>query len=216
MRTQPLAIFLLLFVTIVSSVAQTTSATADGSKNELGLTIGAEFIPAIEANATRLDLSNSVIFGVNYARRLRSTSNTALFLEFPVAAAPSHSVVRAGSATPPVPTSLATLYITPALRVNFARRSRISPWLSLGGGYGLYEGSELLSDGTPNPDRHASVGMLQWGGGFDVSTPIKIVFPINLRFEVRDFYTLDSLNFNTGRGTDQHNVSAGGGLRFRW
>lgn len=215
MRKHLLALFLSLLVTTDSSAAQTASA-ADDSRNELGLTIGAEFIPDVEANANRLDFSNSVIFGVNYARRVRATTNTALFLEFPIAAAPSHSVVRPGSSTPPVATSLATLYITPSLRVNFARRSRISPWLSFGGGYGLYEGSELLSDGTPNPDRYASVGALQWGGGFDIRTPIKIIFPIDLRFEVRDFYTLDSLNFNTGRGTDQHNISAGGGLLLRW
>jgi hypothetical protein len=200
-----------------SASAQTDQASnQDDDRNELGLTIGGEFVPDIEANATRLSFSNSVVFALNYARRLKATENTALFLEFPAFAAPSHSVTNASGATRATPVSLATFYVTPALRVNFKRQSAISPWLSFGGGYGLYEGSELLSDGATNPDRFNSVGTLQWGGGVDIKTPMKIIFPINLRVEVRDFYTFDSLNFNTGRGTNQHNINVAGGLLLRW
>jgi hypothetical protein len=211
----------LLFALIIASVtavplwAQTTD-DADDNRNELGLTIGGEVVPDIESNSTRLTFGSSVIFAVNYARRIKTTKNTALFLEFPAFAAPSHSVTNASAAVPATPVSLATFYVTPAFRLNFKTGSRVSPWLSVGGGYGLYEGSERLSNGAVNPDRFSSVGTLQWGGGFDVKTPVKIIFPINLRFEVRDFYTLDSLNFNTGRGTDQHNVNVAGGLLLRW
>jgi len=139
-----------------------------------------------------------------------------LFLEFPAFAAPSHSVSNASGAIPATPVSLATFYITPSLRVNFKRQSRISPWVSFGGGYGLYEGSEKLANGVTNPDRFTSTGTLQWGGGVDVKTPLKVVFPIHLRLEARDFYTFDSLNFNTGGTTDQHNVNVSAGLVFRW
>jgi hypothetical protein len=207
----------IFWITLTPVFAQSAAADIQSEdRNELGLTIGGEFIPDVAANGTQLSFSSSVVFGVNYARRLAGTDNTALFLEFPVVAAPSHSVQPTSASPTPVPTSLATLYITPALRVNFARASAISPWFSFGGGYGLYEGSELLSNGAQNPDRFASVGTLQWGGGVDVRTPVKVIFPINLRLEVRDFDTLDSLNFNTGRGTSQHNVSVGGGLLLRW
>ncbi len=213
-----------LFTLILAMIALPALAqdADDESKNELGLTIGAEIIPGNSFVPTTLvpgpspatlNFSKSVVFGFNYARRLKSTENIALYLEIPFAAAPSHAVA---SNRTDVPTSQATLYITPSLRVNFARKSRLSPWLSFGGGYGLYEGSELLGNGAPNPDRFASVGTLQFGGGLDVRTGVKILVPVNLRFEVRDFYTLSTQNFIAGRPEGQHNVFVGGGLILRF
>ncbi|MBI2681764.1 MAG: hypothetical protein HYX26_00840 [Acidobacteriales bacterium] len=204
---------------VLLSAAAFAQNDGDDKKNELGLTIGAEIVPSVEANGTRLDFSSSVVFGVDYARRLKAGKNIALYLEVPFVAAPSHSVTAGTTILPPLPatpTSLATLFVTPGLRVKFARKSAFSPWVSFGGGYGLYEGSERLSNGAVNPDRFSSVGTLQWGGGVDIKTPLKILFPITLRGEVRDFYTLDSLNFNTGRGTGQHNVFVGGGIVLKF
>ena len=86
---------------------------AQEEKNELDLLLGAEFIPrATTISNQKLSFGRSIAYSVDYARRL-SSGNTALLLEFPFAAAPSHKVESAQiNAT----TSLATLFVTPSLR----------------------------------------------------------------------------------------------------
>jgi len=74
----------------------------------------------------KLSFGRSIAHSVDYARRL-SSGNTALLLEFPFAAAPSHKVE---SAQLNAITSLATLFLTPSLRVRFASHAPASPWLS--------------------------------------------------------------------------------------
>jgi len=218
---------ILLSVPLPDSFAQ--SADSDATKNELGVTVGAEFIPGHKigcpagvpcaAGSTgKLDFSSSVVFGVNYARRIWTGQHTALYIEVPGTAAPSHTLTFTPDTAPaqPTPVSQATAFITPGVRIKFARHSKISPWFSFGGGWGLYESSEQLTNGAPNPDRFENVGALQWGGGVDFKTPIKIVTPIALRFEARDFFTLDQQNFQIQGGGTQHNVFVGGGFTLRW
>jgi hypothetical protein len=102
---------------------------AQEEKNELGLLLGAEFIPrAATTSNQKLSVGRSVAYSVDYARRL-SSGNTALLLEFPFAAGPSH---RVESAQLNAITSLATLFVTPSLRAQFVSRAGASPWLSAG------------------------------------------------------------------------------------
>jgi hypothetical protein len=61
-------------------------------------------------------------------------------------------------------------------------------------------------------------GTLRWGCGMDIATPVKVKFPIRLRAEIRDFYTLGTSKFISPiRDNNQHNleVSCGIVLRFR-
>jgi hypothetical protein len=75
---------------------------AQEEKNELGLLLGAEFIPrAATTSNQKLSFGKSVAYSVDYARRL-STGNTAMLLEFPRAAGPSH---RVESDSAPLPVS---------------------------------------------------------------------------------------------------------------
>jgi hypothetical protein len=61
---------------------------AQEEKNELGVLLGAEFIPrAATTFNQKLSVGRSVAYPVDYARRL-SSRNTALLLEFPFAAGP--------------------------------------------------------------------------------------------------------------------------------
>src|SRR5260370_16231880 len=155
---------------------------AQEEKNELGLLLGAEVIPqATTSSNQKLSFGRSIAYSVDCARRL-SSGSTALLLEFPFAAAPSHQVE---SAQLNAITSLATLFVTPSLRVRFASHAPASPWLSGGFGYGLYEGSSVLQKGVPNTEIHRIVGTAQFGGGIDVRTRLKLLFPIGLRGEVR-------------------------------
>ena len=52
-----------------------------------------------------------------------------------------------------------------------------------------------------------------FGGGIDVGTRVKLVFPIGLRGEFRDFYTLGNPSFGVPvLRSDQHNLVVSGGL----
>jgi hypothetical protein len=184
--------------------------------NQLGLLVGAEFIPDHTTATTPsvpVKLGNSEVFQLNFAHCLYG-KNTQLWLEIPAAAGPSHAV---RSTDPNTPKSLATFYATPSIRVNFRAQKTFSPWLSFGGGYALFEGSEKLQNGLGNPDRFTNTGTLQLGGGIDIRTPIKVFRPIGLRAEVRDFYSFDTLDFATPvRGGRQHNVIVSGGFIVRF
>ena len=88
-----------------------------------------------------------------------------------------------------------------------------SPWVSVGGGYARFHESAKRQDGAPNTGRIGSnKGAAQSGGGLDFRTPLRILFPINLRVEVRDIYSgKPNYNVNTGEGF-QHNVLFSGGF----
>jgi hypothetical protein len=199
------------------------AAAQDDARNELGLSIGAEIVPDTETTAgivgigpitpARQQLSTSVVFGVNYARKLAEGEAAAWYLEFPIAAAPSHNVTSTVSFAS---IGQATLFITPAVRAQFRPKTTFQPWLSFGGGYALFEGSEELANGTTNDDRFENAFALQFGGGFDVRTPLKILAPITLRFEVRDFYTLHQGSLGAGLGENQHSINVKGGFVLRW
>lgn len=191
-------------------------AQSKPENNQLGLLLGGEVIPG---HTTATIPSSQVRFGasetlqINFAHRLRG-ERTQLWLEFPSIAGPSHSVESAASATP---VSLATFYTTPSFRVNFAAQRTFSPWLSFGGGYALFEGSERLRDGSNNVRRFTNTGALQFGGGIDVRTRLKLLRPIGLRAEVRDFYSFDTLDFTTPIRQDrQNNVTVNGGFIIRF
>lgn len=183
---------------------------AQEEKNELGLLLGAEFIPrAATTSNQKVSFGTSVAYSVDYARRL-SSGNAALFLEFPFAAAPSHTVESTQLNTI---SSLATLFVTPSLRARFVSRAPASPWLSGGFGYGLYEGSRVLQNGVANTQIHRSVATAQFGGGIDVRSQLKVLFPIGFRGEVRDFYTLGTPTFGVPvQHSNQHNLVVSGGL----
>jgi hypothetical protein len=130
----------LLRVFLVALIA--FSASAQERKNETGFLLGSEQIPGFTTTAgAPLSLGGSVAFSFDYARRLKG-ERTALFVEVPFAAAPSH---RGGSSQPGTATSLATLYVVPSLRLQAFAARRFSPWLSAGFGYGWLQTSDSLN-----------------------------------------------------------------------
>ena len=120
-----------------------------------------------------------------------------MLLEFPFAAGPRH---RVESAQLNAITSLATLSVTPPLRAQFVSYAPVSPWLSAGLGYGLYEGSSVLQNAVANAEIHRNVATAQFGGGID-DARIKLLFPIGFRGEFRDFYTLGNPCFGSALKT---------------
>jgi hypothetical protein len=183
---------------------------AQEEKNELALLLGAEFIPhATTTSGNQLSFGRSIAYSVDYARRL-SSGNTTFFLESSFAAAPSHKVE---STQLNALVSLATLFVTPSLRVRFSSHAPASPWRSGGFGYGLYEGSRTFQNGVANKQVHQNVTTAPFGGGIDVRTPLKLLFPISLRAEGRDYYTLETASCGVPvQRRGQHNVVLSGGF----
>ncbi len=186
------------------------SAPGQETKNETGFLLGSEQVPGF-TTTTRAPLSvgGSVAFSFDYARKLKG-ERTALFVEIPFAAAPSHhgSSAQAGTAT-----SLATLYIVPSIRLQAFANRRFSPWLSGGFGYGWLQTSATLNNGAPNPAVNQNTGTAQFGGGVDIRTPIHILLPISLRAELRDYYAVNAANYGASlRQQGQHDIIPAGGF----
>jgi hypothetical protein len=99
----------------------------------------------------------------------------------------------------------------PGVRLKLVPNGRVSPWFSTGGGHALFDESAQRLDGTRNTTRGTSGGAVQFGGGVDLRTPIKVLLPIGLRFELRDFYTSKTTyHVNTGGGFQNNFVFLGG------
>ncbi|HSA91947.1 MAG TPA: hypothetical protein VLE48_02970 [Terriglobales bacterium] len=185
-------------------------------KNELGLLLGVNLTPAQGINVTpvvnnndRLTFDRSLAMQATYARQLRQWEKVALYLEVPFMGISETNVNTTNTS---VAEGYALLFVTPGLRAKFRPEARVSPWLSVGGGYARIEPRGTLVDGTtPNPTVvNSNAGALQMGGGADV----KAFWRLSFRGEVRDFYTAKPrLNVDTFGGR-QHNVVVSGGIVF--
>lgn len=193
------------------------------TKSDLGLSIGTVLQPSPGATATQPPVQNTAItfgpgltFEANYARQLMSRGVYALEVETPLLAVPSESVTSRPAQE--VPGNFASLFITPSLRVRLLPKNRISPWLSLGGGYARYAESTSLQNKAPNPFRRGTnTGALQYGVGADYragTIAILIRVPISLRVEARNIYTGEpSLNLQDG-GRNHPFITGGFVLHF--
>ncbi len=181
-------------------------------KNEIGLLLGAPVTPGLEvagSSSSSLKIGSGITFQLTYARQLTTTRSVALYFEVPALAIPLQDITASNGA---VPANYDSFFVTPALRVKLAPSARVSPWFSAGGGYALFDESASRIEGTHNITRGTSGSAVQFGGGVDIRTPIKVLFPIGLRAEVRDLYTAKpNYNVSTGGGF-QHNVVFSGGL----
>lgn len=198
-------------VIFVVALLLASAQTQDSRKNELGFLIGGTITPAVSlpGSSGSINVGTGTTFQLTYARRLTESSDLSWYIEFPAVAIPLQDVTSTNGTTP---TNYDSFFVAPSLRFKFRPRESIAPWLSAGGGYALFDESAERRDGTHNVTRGTSTGTLQFGGGVDVRTPIKVLFPIGFRAEVRDFYSgKPTYNVNTGGGL-QHNVIVSGGL----
>ena len=182
---------------------------AFGEKHEIGLTLGG-LLPqdrGINPNAIRLGAGTAL--QANYGRRLIN-GRVELSGEVHFLANPQRLV---GSTNPGSTRDVATIYVTPGIRVKFASKRPFSPYLAAGGGVALYEQSRLQLDGRPNPaPRDITRGVFDFGGGVDVS----LWRWIGLRGEIRDFYSGTPAYNLPDLGARQHNLVGGGGFVLKW
>jgi len=203
----------LVAVTVLVVVALVCGAHAQ--VNELSGTIGRTFVSSQRIQGATffnpdIHFGNGLTFAGNYSRLLKTYGIFGISGEASVAYAYDMDLNTGANV---IPSQYQSLFITPALRVNFFNSQSVSPWVSVGGGYGLFKQSDQLIYGGPNPGKTTTnTGIFQFGGGLDV-------FPWSnwgFRLEARDYYSgVPDLNVTTVRSR-QHNIYVGGGLVRRF
>jgi len=196
-------------------LAMLISAAALAQKNEVSGLIGRTFIADHGIKGATffpnfVSSGNGLTFEGNYARRIKDKGFYALSLEVPVVINIDEDLNTGANL---IPKDYKSYFITPSARVSVFPRSVLSPWASLGGGYGRFNESSTLNEDTPNPgSRGTSTGLLQIGIGLDV----RFMGQLSARLAARDFYSgLPALNVDIGKSR-QHNIFVGGGLMYRF
>ncbi len=193
-------------LTIVCLCAvMTLVAHAAAQKNELAGLVGRTFISNQGIKGATF-LNNEVRFGngwtfeVNYAHRVLGAGFASVFLELPAVVNVNEKL---NTGLNLIPENFKSYFVTPAARLNVLSDTAISPWVSLGGGYGHFSESSTLVFGGPNPGKTGtSTGILQAGVGLDVRTFDRF----SVRGEARDFWSgVPQLNVDTGKSR-QHNI----------
>ena len=197
-------------------------AAAQEKRNQLGFSIGAEFVPSnslaegVAGSGPReIKTSNSLALELNYGCQIHRFQRAELWLDVPALVGPNHKITNGN---PLLPTSDATFYVTPSARLAFPIGRAWTPWVSAGGGYGLLETSDFFEGGANNPTIHTNVGVLQFGVGVDAKTPFHVLgFPIGVRGEFRDFFALSQPTFFVPvTNGSQNNLTVNGGLTIRF
>jgi hypothetical protein len=184
--------------------------------NEVSVTAGRTFVSTqtvlnsgLSFNPT-LHFGNEETIGFNYGRLLKTKSIFGIRAELPVVIYPRMDLNTAVNA---IPKDIGALFVTPSVRVNLFSEESVTPWVSVGGGYGRFREAPSLNFYGPNPGpTGTNTGVVQFGAGLDVWFWPKWGF----RFEARDFYSGEpDLNVDTGRSR-MHNYYVGAGIAHRF
>ena len=188
-------------------------ATGQEEKNELTGILGRTFIsdqgihgPNAPPINPFVRSGNGLTFEINYARTLLVTPIFSVSGEVPAVFNLDEDI---GSGGDVVPSGYKQIFITPSARLNLFPATAVSPWVSLGGGFGHFSEDKSLLFGGKNPGGSSTTGVLQGGIGLDV----RVWHRFSIRGEVRDFWS-GTPNFplaDTGK-TRQHNFFVGGGV----
>jgi hypothetical protein len=204
-----------LFVVITMGA----SAVAQDEKNELGGILGRTFISdqainvASAFNPAVIQTGNGLSFEVEYARRFLVTPIFSLSGEAVLMYNHDEDINNGTYSLSLVPPQYSELFVTPAARANLFPASAVSPWISLGAGFGhIGQGSTLIYGGA-NPGKSTTSGVVEGGFGLDV----KVWSKLSIRSEVRDFWSgePDFPLAPTGK-TRQHNYFVGVGAFWRF
>jgi hypothetical protein len=202
-------------LTVVTLLA--ASAVAQDEKNEVGGTIGRTFISNRGiTNAPYppiISYGKGLSFEVEYSRRLLVTPVFSVSGEALLMVDHDEDINGGSTAHSVLPGQLSEVFVTPAVRLNLFPTTAVSPWVSLGGGFGHIGESSMLLYGGTNPGKSTTSGVLEGGLGLDV----KVWKQLSIRGEVRDFWSgaPDFPLAPTGK-TRQHNYFVGGGVFWRF
>ena len=203
MAAKRLAVLIVLVVFAASGWAQV---------NEVSATVGRTFVSTQTVPSTRLPIhfGNEESFAFNYSRLLKSWGIWGLSGELPVAIYPRMDLnYNLGL----VPKDIGAVFVTPSARLNIFSGQSVTPWVSVGGGYGHFQAASTLSFGGVNTgSTSTNTGVVQFGIGLDVWVWSRW----GARVEARDFYSgIPDYNVATGRSR-QHNYYVGVGVAHRF
>ncbi len=202
-----------LAVLVVPVLVLVSSALAQ--VNEVSITAGRTFVstqtvPTTGFTGLPVHFGNEESVEFNYGRFLTSFKVFGLYAELPVAIYPRMDVNYHLGTTPK---DIGALFVTPSVRVNIFSGESVTPWVSVGGGYGRFRQAPVTLYENPNPGpTGTNTGVVQFGAGLDVW----VWHTWGGRFEARDFYSGNpALNVDTGRSR-QHNYYLGVGVIHRF
>lgn len=184
--------------------------------NELSVTGGRTFVSTQTIQNDSSSPNPDIHFGneesieADYARLLKTKKMFGFHAELPVAIYFRMDLNTYQNATP---ADIGALFATPSVRMNLFSGDSLTPWVSVGGGYGRFRYAPRLNFYGPNPGAGGSnTGVVQFGTGLDAWVWHRWGF----RAEARDFYSGEpSLNVDTGRSR-QHNYYVGAGVVHRF
>jgi hypothetical protein len=179
--------------------------------NEVSVTAGRTFVSTQSVRSTGLPVhfGNEESVAFNYGRLLKTHKIFGLYAELPVAIYPRMDVNYNLGTTPK---DIGALFVTPSVRVNIFSGDSVTPWVSVGGGYGRFRVAPKTLYNSPNPGGGTNTGVVQFGAGLDAW----IWHTWGARFEARDFYSgVPTLNVDTGNSR-QHNFYVGAGVVHRF
>jgi len=205
-----------LWMAVLVVVTLATLLAAQSEKNELGGGVGRTFISTQPIQgATFFDPNIRYGKGIDiegtYAHRFLVTPLFSVAAELPIVYNVDEDVHAGGSGV--VPGDLKTLFMTPSVRVNLFPTTAVSPWGSVGGGFGYTSESKTLMYGGTNPGKNTASGVLQYGVGLDVKISKRLI----LRGEGRDFWAgQPDFPLAPTAKTRQHNYYVGVGVVYRF
>jgi hypothetical protein len=194
----------------VAALGLFLSLAAFAQQHEIGLTLGRLLEKERTGGSVRLTVGSGTALQANYGFRFLDAGAVAIYAEVHMLANPLRDI---SSPLSSVTRDVATIFVTPGVRIRFLPHSAASPYVVAGGGVAIFEQSTSVLGGSPNPaPRGTTRGVFDFGGGVD--------FPLwrflGLRAEVRDFYSgSPSFNVSSIRG-GHHNVVAGGGFVLKF
>jgi hypothetical protein len=208
-----------LWVAILTVVVMlSASAVAQDEKNEVGGLLGRIFV-SNQGITSGADPGTIIAFGKGlsvegeYARRFLVTPIYSISGEAVLVYDHDEKVNGGAYGFAVVPPQLSELFVTPAARVNLFPTTAVSPWVSVGVGFGHIGQSSTLIYGGANPGKATTSAAIEGGFGLDV----KVWKRLSIRGEVRDFWSgePDFPLAPTGRSR-QHNYFVGGGAFWRF
>ncbi len=177
------------------------------AQSEFALGVGELSGSSPSAAGGALSLNSNVAVEGNYARKFRETGWANLYWEVDGIYGP----IRYLTGTPAtVPNDIHSVFVMPGLKLQFAAKEPISPWIAVGGGYAYYGASKASIAGGASGVGSTSTGGADFGVGFDFSTGRKYA----LRADLRGNYTGNpKLGIPASGG--QFNLAIGLGLVWR-
>jgi hypothetical protein len=145
------------------------STRADGKcsrSEELTGIIGRTFVSdqgVLNSNLfdNNLHFGEGLTFEVNYGRHLMGNGFARLAFEVPAVFDPKQKVHFASGVEP---ASYSTYFVTPSLRANAFAGTAVSPWISIGGGFGHFGVADHLEFGGSNPGKARIPESFKWVG----------------------------------------------------